>query len=120
MIDGLSLQIGVPLSLNTPGRNPEHPRRGDGIDRAPFPPGDLVAEAVDFAVMGSAQRYRELIADLAAHRARLREFQMVGVGGTSRADQTRLRCHEFEVGFVTKPTRFSHQATSSPKLWMSR
>ena len=49
-------------------------------------------------VMGSAQRYRELIADLESHRAGLGEPQMVGVGGASPADQTGLRCHEFEVG----------------------
>src|ERR1700736_242860 len=32
---------------------------------------------------------------------------MVGVGGASRADQTRLRSDEFEVGLVAQPTRFA-------------
>jgi hypothetical protein len=57
--------------------------------------------------MGSAQGYRELIAYLASHRARLREPQMVGVSGTSPADKTRLRCHEFEVGFIAMPARLA-------------
>src|SRR4030081_2399026 len=58
-------------------------------------------------VMGSAQRYRELIAHLAPHRAELREPQMVGVGGASAADKTRLRRHELEMGFIAMPTRLA-------------
>jgi hypothetical protein len=50
------------------------------------------------AVMGSAQRYGELVADLEPHRAGLGEPQMVGVGGASSADQTGLRGNELEVG----------------------
>ena len=48
----------------------------------------LAAFAV--AVMGSAQRHREFIADLAPHRAGLSEPQMVGVSGASLTNQTRL------------------------------
>jgi hypothetical protein len=59
------------------------------------------------SVMGSAQRYRELIADLSPHGAGLCEPQMVGVRGTSPANQTRLRRHEFEVGFVAMATRLA-------------
>jgi hypothetical protein len=36
------------------------------------------------AVMGSAQRHRELVAHLASHCAQLGEPQMVGVGGYAR------------------------------------
>ena len=32
---------------------------------------------------------------------------MVGVGRASRANQTRLRSNESEVGFVAKPTRLA-------------
>jgi hypothetical protein len=39
--------------------------------------------------------------------ARLGEPQMVGVNGTSPADQTRMRRHKFEVGFIAKPTGFA-------------
>jgi hypothetical protein len=34
---------------------------------------------------------------------------MVGVGGASRADQTGLRSHEFEVGFVAEPARLAER-----------
>ena len=61
------------------------------------------------AVMGSAQGDRELIAHLEAHRARLSEPQMVGINRTSPVDQTRLRCHELEVGFIAKPTGFAER-----------
>jgi hypothetical protein len=50
--------------------------------------------------MGSAQGYRELIAYLASHCAELSEPEMVGVSGASSADETGLRCHEFEVGLI--------------------
>jgi hypothetical protein len=59
------------------------------------------------AVMGSAQGYRELSAHLASHCAELSEPQVVGVGGASPTDQARLRCHEFEVGFVAMPAQLA-------------
>ena len=61
------VQLGV-VSFDTPRRNPEHPRRGDGIDGPPLPPGDFVAEAMDVAVMGPAW---SRVADLALSRARV-------------------------------------------------
>ena len=64
---------------------------------------------MDVPVMRSAQRYREFVADLESHRARLGESQMVGVGGASPADQTGLRGNEFEVGFVAEPTRLANR-----------
>ena len=42
------------------------------------------------SVMGPAERDCELVADLESHRAGLREFQMMGVSGTSPANQTGL------------------------------
>jgi hypothetical protein len=39
--------------------------------------------------------------------AELGEPQMVGVYGASPADQTRLRRHELQVGFVAEPTRLA-------------
>src|SRR5229473_8579641 len=47
-------------SFDAPGRDPEHSRCGDRINGPSFPPGDFVSEAVVVAVMGSAQRHREL------------------------------------------------------------
>ena len=40
-------------SFDAAGRTPEHPCCGNGIDGPSFPPGDLIAEAVDLAVMSS-------------------------------------------------------------------
>src|ERR1700686_2134166 len=80
---------------------------GDGIDSPPLPPGNLVAEVMNVAVMGPALGDCEFVADLASHGAGLSELQMVGVSGASRADQTRLRPDEFEVGLVAEPTRFA-------------
>jgi hypothetical protein len=55
-------------------------------------------------VVGSAQRYSELVAHLAPHRAGLGEPQMVGVSGASSTDKAGLRGYELEVGFVAKST----------------
>ena len=58
-------------------------------------------------MMGPAERDRELIADLAPHRAGLGEPKMVGVSGPSPANQTRLRCNELEMAFIAMPTRLA-------------
>ena len=60
-------------------------------------------------VMGPAQRYRELVADLASHRPGLSEPQMVGVSGASPADETGLRCNELKVGFVAKTAHLAER-----------
>jgi hypothetical protein len=69
------------------------------------------------AVMGSAQRHRELVAYLASHCAGLREPQMVGVSGASPADKTRRCCHEFEMGFVPMPTRLADRELAFFGFW---
>ena len=51
-------------------------------------------------VMGSAQRYGELVADLALHRAWLSESQVVGVGWAALADEARLGCDELQVRLI--------------------
>ena len=58
--------------------------------------------AVDVTSVNPAQRYGELVTDLQAHRSRLGEAKMVGVGWASSADQARLGCHEFKVGLVAQ------------------
>ena len=59
--------------------------------------------------MSSAQGHRELVTHLEAHCPRLGEPQVVRISGASPADQTRLRCHEFEVGFVAQPSRLAER-----------
>ena len=67
------------LSFEAAGGDPEFSRRRDGINGLSIPPGLFVAKAMVVPVMGSAQRYGELVADLAFHRAGLSKSQMVGV-----------------------------------------
>ena len=43
-----------------------------------------------FAVMSSAQRHRELVADLASQRPGLREFQMMGIARLTPAHEAAL------------------------------
>src|SRR4029077_10911392 len=76
----------------------------EGIYRPSLPPGDLVSMAMDVTVMNPAQGHRELVAHFQPHRPRLGKSEVVGVGGASSADQTRLRRHEFEMGFITEST----------------
>jgi hypothetical protein len=59
---------------------------------------------MDVTVMNSAQGHRELVTHLQPHRPRLGKSEVVGVSGASSADQTRLRRHEFEMGFITQST----------------
>ncbi len=66
---------------------PERAGVHDGIDTGFLPPRSLIATAVDLAVVTAAQRHCELVADLAAERAELREAQVVGVAGVPVADQ---------------------------------
>ena len=58
-------------------------------------------------VMGSAERDREFVTDLAPQRAGLGEPKMVGIGRASAADQTGLRGHEFEMGLVAMAARLA-------------
>jgi hypothetical protein len=64
---------------------------------------------MDITVMNSAKGYRELVAHLEPHRARLDESEVVGVSGASAADETRLRSYEFEVGFIAESTRLAER-----------
>ena len=54
------------------------------------------------AMMAPAQRYGELITDLAPERAVLREAQMMGVCRTAATNQARLFGHKVDVLLVTK------------------
>jgi hypothetical protein len=94
-------------SFDAPGRNPEHSGRREGIDSSSLPPGNFVSEGVVVPVMGSAQGDSELVAHLASHCAELSEPEMVGVSGTSSADETWLRCHEFEMSLIAMAARLA-------------
>lgn len=63
------------------GFDPKFMRYCQSVDAGVLPPLSFVADAVDLAVMSAAEWYRELVADLEAEPARLREPQMVGIAG---------------------------------------
>jgi hypothetical protein len=57
-------------------------------------------------VMGAAERYRELVADLLSESAGLGESQVMRVARLSAADKARLLGHEAQVFPVAQPPRF--------------
>ena len=64
-------------------------------------------------MMAPAQRHGELITDLAAQRAVLREAQVVGVCRPAPTNQARLFGHELDVLLVAKAARLR---TGKPAL----
>jgi hypothetical protein len=69
---------------------PEPAGNFDRVDASLPPPVALVAQAMHRPVMPATERDRELIADLAAERARLGEAQVVGIRGLAAAHETCL------------------------------
>lgn len=57
-------------------------------------------------MMGPAERYRELIADLEAKAPGLREAQMMGIRRLASANHAGLRGDKLTVTFVAPPSRF--------------
>ena len=64
---------------------------------------------MDLAVVRATDRHRELVADLAAERTRLREAQMVWIGRPPAADQARLLNHMPNMIAVTNAARFGEE-----------
>jgi hypothetical protein len=55
-----------------------------------LPPRPFITAAMELAMMRATERHCELIAHFATERTRLREAQMVWIGGPATADQARL------------------------------
>src|SRR5579862_3276460 len=70
------------------------------------PPRGFVAVAMDITMVAAAERDGELVADLAAERAALREAQMVSVAWLPTADQTGLVSDKSHMLAVADPARF--------------
>ena len=87
------------------GRQPERTGDGVGIDTGLCPPCRLIADAMHFTVMRTAQRYGELVARLATESTRLGEAKMMGVARLAAADQARLPGDKSQVGFISDPAR---------------
>ena len=84
------------------GRGRVSNHRVRAVNAGIFPPCGLIAGAMDLAMMAPAQRHGELITDLAAQRAVLREAQVVGVCRPAPTNQARLFGYELHVLLVTK------------------
>ena len=69
------------------------------------PPCCFVAISMNFAVMSTAQWHRELITHLAPKRSALCKSEVVRVGRTPAANQTRMSCDEFNMLSIAGPTR---------------
>jgi hypothetical protein len=83
----------------------------DRIERDSLPPQGFVPRAVESAVMGAAERDRELIADFAAERAALGKAQVVRVAGRAAADEAPAT-----VEFVDSP-RIGSEGADVPVGW---
>ncbi len=68
------------------GFKPEHAGDCKWFYSCLLPPRSFITAAMDLTVVRATERHRELIADLATKCARLREAQMVWIGGAATAD----------------------------------
>ena len=80
--------------------SPKFSRSVERINASRRPPLRFVASAVQFAMMSTAERYGEFIADLEAKSSGLGETQMVGVAGLPAADHAGLFGDKAKVNFV--------------------
>ena len=62
-----------------------------------LPPGRFITGAMYLAVVPATERHGELIAHLTAKRPRLCKAQMMGIGGSPTANQTRLLGNRFDM-----------------------
>jgi hypothetical protein len=86
---------------------PEVLRDRQGIEIVFCPPIPFVAEAVDLAMVCSAQRDSEVITHLAAERPRLGEGQVVRIGGLPATKDASVRGNEFQMRLVAVASRFA-------------
>jgi hypothetical protein len=76
--------------LDHPGLPPELARDLNRFNPCSLPPAHFIPGPVQGAVVTTAKRHHEFIADFAPERALLGEAQMVWVGWCAAADQARL------------------------------
>ena len=77
-----------------------------GVDLEFFPPSSFIAGLMELAVMASAERDGELVADFDSQCARLCEAEMVRVARVATAYKARLGSHEAQMGFVASALGF--------------
>jgi hypothetical protein len=87
--------------------SPKRARNRHRIDIASRPPCRLITLPVKFAMVKATNRNRELIADFASQRTRLRKAKMMRIGRLAAAHDARLLGHEFEVVLVAQANGFA-------------
>src|SRR4051812_34306317 len=81
-------------------------RRGEqGSNTELLPPKPFVTASVQLAMVRTAQRHREFVADLARQRAALRKPEVVGISGAAGTDETGLGTDELQVITVSHSQR---------------
>ena len=87
------------------GFKPQRPGHFSRIEPGGFPPRRFIAGTMDLAMMASAQRHREFVADLAAKRGMLGEAKMVRVRWFAAAHQAGLLGDKSKCCLVPNPAR---------------
>lgn len=64
---------------------------------------------MELTVMDAAERHRKFVADLLAHRARLRKANVMRIGWGPAAEETRLLANEEKMVLVSCPPRMRDQ-----------
>jgi hypothetical protein len=102
---------GIDVLLNRrpvePGVLPQPVRHRHRVDVGGLPPRRLIAVPVEGAMVGAAERHRELIADPASQGPRLHESEVMGVARLPPAEEARLRRHELQMGAIAVAARFA-------------
>src|SRR6266536_165796 len=89
-----------------PGRLPELAGNLDRVDPSRLPPQQLVARAVELAVVQAAERNGEFVADLAPEGEPLGEAHVVRLGGLAPANEAGSGRDVLEVIFIAKAPGF--------------
>ena len=92
-----------------PGVLPQPVRNSDRVDASRRPPCRLFAAPVEGAMVGAAQRHRELIADPAAQSPWLHESEVMGVARLPPTEQAWSRCNELQMGSIAVAARFAQR-----------
>src|SRR6516164_7638847 len=84
---------------------PKRASRGGSIDTGLVPPRGFVTAAMHLAMMTTAERDRELIANFSAQSRGLCKAEMMCIGGTATANQAWLLGDKFHVLPIANSTR---------------
>src|SRR4051812_12297808 len=78
-----------------------------------LPPSRLVAGPMELPMMGSAERHRKFVTDLATERHGLRKFQVMRIGRLAVAEQAGLGGNELQVLLVAATRRMSKRQSAA-------